>query len=120
MIAGRGPCDGFDAYDATIFGPAEVVFDELACLMLSAGFDARQEDGPKVRFYARNRLLLDPKGHRLLSLKWGGANPHPHVECKGAEAAVLARFLRAGVPHRPTRIDHAHDLHGERLFDRAA
>lgn len=107
----------FDAYCATVFGPADAVFDELLCLMESAGIGAHEVDGGKVKFYARNRVLVDDKGHRLLAVKSGGANPHPHVECKGYASPLLGDYLRGGVRHRPTRVDHAVDRRGPELFD---
>jgi DNA relaxase NicK len=85
--------------------------------MDSAGFHPLEAEGGRVRFYARNRVLTDPKGHQLLAIKSGGSNPHPHVECYGRAAPVLARYLREGVSHRPTRIDHAVDLRAPSLFD---
>jgi len=106
-----------DAYSATVFANADALFDDLFCLCESAGFEPVRADGPKVRFYARNQLLLDAKGHRLLSVKSGGANPHPHVECTGMASNALAAFLRASYRHKPTRIDHAVDRSGDGLFD---
>lgn len=107
----------FDAYCATILAPADAVFDELRCLMISAGFDAWEGEGQKARFYAVNRPLLQLRGPQLLAVKSGGRNPHPHVECYGEAAPVLADYLRAGIPHRPTRIDHAVDRRAPGLFD---
>jgi hypothetical protein len=75
-------------------------------------------DGPPVRFYANNAILIDFKGHRLLSMKSGGSNPHPFVECTGRLSEALGEHLRATFQHRPTRIDHAHDLRSPGLFDR--
>lgn len=109
---------GFDAYCATIFGAPDVVFEDLRCLMDSAGLGPLPVEGGKVRFYAVNRLLVDDKGKQILALKHGGANPHPHVECYGAASIVLADYLRENWRHRPTRIDHAVDRRGPGLFDR--
>lgn len=115
-IAGE-PCAGFDAYCATVFHAAGPLLDELFCLMESAGFQPVRADGQKARFYAVNRVLLDPKGHQLLALKSGGANPHPHIECTGRASVTLARYLRETFDHRPTRIDHAVDRRAPGLFD---
>ena len=109
--------EGFDAYSATVFANADMVLADLLCLMESAGMWAIASEGPKVRFYARNDVLTDAKGHRLLSVKSGGSNPHPHVECTGRAAPFLARFLRDNYRHRPTRIDHAVDRRGPDLFE---
>lgn len=117
-IAEQALTGRFDAYCATIYAPAEAVFDELHCLMESAGLDPVAGDGGKARFYAVNRTLTDYKGRQLLALKSGGANPHPHVECYGPTSAVLADYLRSGMRHRPTRIDHAADRRASGLFDR--
>lgn len=112
------PIDGaFDAYCATVFAPAEAVFDEVFCLLESAGFGPYEGEGLKARFYARNRPITDSKGRQLLAVKSGGSNPHPHIECYGHVSPVLAKYLRQGVPHRPTRIDHAVDRRGAGLFD---
>lgn len=115
---GSGPCDGFDAYSATVFANPDALFEDLQLLLESAGFACLATDGLKARFYARNRQLVDFKGHQLLSVKSGGANPHPHVECTGRASQTLARYLREGIPHRPTRIDHAVDLQAAGLFHR--
>jgi len=111
-------CAGFDAYCATVYAPPEPLVDELQCLMESAGFVSLVTEGPKVKFYANNTVLVDPKGHRWLSVKSGGSNPHPWVECSGRASEALSRHLRGGIRHRPTRIDHAHDLRAAGLFDR--
>jgi len=107
-VAGTA-CAGFDAYSSTVFHNADALYDELFVLLESAGFEPVRADGMKARFYATNRLLLDAKGHQLLALKSGGANPHPHVECTGWASRTLALHLRANFHHRPTRIDHAQD-----------
>lgn len=112
-----GACHGFGAYSSTVFAHPDPLFDDLSVLMDSAGMWCTPVDGPKVRFYARNSLLVDAKGHRLLSMKSGGSNPHPHVECTGAASQVLARYLRENYRHRPTRIDHAVDRRAPGLFD---
>lgn len=123
LIGGSTPAtsnvavDGFDAYSATVFAHPDSVLADLELLMESAGMWCMRAEGPKVRFYARNDLLLDAKGHRLLSMKSGGSNPHPHVECTGRAAPFVARFLRDNYRHRPTRIDHAVDRRAPDLFD---
>ena len=114
---GVSPCEGFDAYSPTVYHAADPLFDDLFCLMESAGFEPIRAEGQKARFYARNRVLLDPKGHQLLACKSGGSNPHPHVECTGIAARTLAIYLRQNYRHRPTRIDHAVDRRAPGLFD---
>lgn len=111
-------CDGFDGYCATVFHAPDPLFDDLFCLMESAGYGPSVHEGGKVRFYAVNRLLVDSKGHQLLAMKHGGANPHPHIDCTGRASQTLARYLRERYDHRPTRIDHAVDLRAPGLFDR--
>ncbi|MBV7267558.1 replication initiation factor domain-containing protein [Erythrobacter ani] len=110
----------FDAYSATVYANAEALFDDLFCLMESAGLDPKAQDGLKARFYATNRQLIDEKGHQLLALKSGGSNPHPHVECTGRASPVLAEYLREHYEHKPTRIDHAMDIRDFGLFDKIA
>lgn len=123
LIGGSTPPLGFasggafDAYCASIFAPADAVFDELFCLLESAGFVAVDAGETKARFYARNRIISDHAGKQLLAVKSGGSNPHPHVECYGIASPALAEYLRAGLPHRPTRIDHAVDVQAPGLFD---
>lgn len=117
-ISEDGPypvCKGLDAYNATVFANPDALFDDLTCLLASHGHVTRPMEGPKVRFYARNLLLVDQFDKRLLQVRAGGQNPHPFVECKGEVASIVAGFLRAQYDHRPARIDHADDA--ERDFD---
>lgn len=108
---------GFDGYCATVHANPETVWGDLKCLLESAGYEVREVDCGKVRFYALARQLVDEKGHQLLLLKSGGSNPHPHLECFGSQAEVVARYLRENYSHQPTRIDHAIDLCGEKIFE---
>ena len=108
---------GFDAYSATVHAEPEALLKDLFCLMESAGLEPRLVDGLKARFYAVNRQLVGADGHQLLALKSGGSNPHPHVECQGIASPYLAQYLRENYSHQPTRIDHAIDLCGEKLFE---
>lgn len=108
---------GFDAYCATVHANPDALLDDLFCLMESAGFEPKQQDGLKARFYAVNRQLVDAKGFQLIALKSGGSNPHPHIECQGRASPVLAAYLREHYSHQPTRIDHAIDLCGDTIFD---
>lgn len=111
--------DGFDGYCATIYTTAiDALFDDLFVLFDSAGLDPVALDGPKPKYYSAMKILNDQKGHQMLALKWGGSNPHPHVECKGLPSRVLAEYLREHYDHRPTRIDYAVDRRGPDLFDR--
>lgn len=124
LIGGSTPPSGFassgafDAYCATLFMPAEAAFDEVFCLLESAGLGPFVGEETKARFYARNRIITDHSGRQLLAVKSGGSNPHPHVECYGLASQPLADYLRGGLSHRPTRIDHAVDRKGAGLFDR--
>lgn len=108
---------GFDGYCATVHANPDGLFDDLLCLMESAGFDARTQEAGKVRFYALARNVVDEKGHQLFQLKSGGSNPHPHLECFGPPAPIVAAYLRERYSHQPTRIDHAIDMCGPGLFD---
>jgi hypothetical protein len=95
-----------------------MVIDHLEQALLDADFNTFRADGPAVRFYASNTLLTDHGGHRLLSVRSGGQNRHPFVECKGAASDVVAKLLRSGPwEHAPARIDSAIDRSGPDLFD---
>ncbi len=115
---GHGGTAGFDAYSATIHANPDGLLDDLTVLLDSAGFEPVVREGLKARFYARSVELVDQKGHQLLLLKSGGSNPHPHMECNGPQAALVAAYLRDRYSHQPTRIDHAIDLVAVGLFDR--
>lgn len=110
-------CRSLDAYCATVFHHPDVLLNDLFELMQYAELQPTIVDGGKIKFYARNQVLIDETGHRLLSVKSGGSNPHPHVECKGLASPIVAAHLRANYDHRPTRIDDAKDLRAPRLFD---
>lgn len=97
-----------------------MLFDELTCLLESAGLEPKQEVGPPIKFYARNLLLLAPTGHRLLQVRAGGTNPHPFVEVKGDASQLVAQYIRDNFGHRPSRIDHALDRRGAGLFNKLA
>lgn len=108
----------FDAYCASV--PVEPVhlLDYLEQALLDAGFETQRAEGPRVKFYDRNALILDQNGHRLLSVRYGGQNGTPFVECKGPASIPVAAELRENFPdHMPSRIDSAIDLRGEGLFD---
>lgn len=113
----------FDAYCGTVYAHPLMVLHVLEQALLEAGFNPRREDGPPVRFYARNTLLLAPEGHRLLSVRHGGQNHHPFVECKGEASAAVSEALRGTFDHCPSRIDSAYDLSGpdvmRELYDMA-
>lgn len=107
----------FDAYNASVLGDPVHVLDYLEQALLDAGFQTQRADGPPVKFYDRNALIVDENGHRLLSLRYGGQNGTPFVECKGAASIPVAAELRAQFPqHFPSRIDSAIDLRGEGVF----
>lgn len=108
----------FDAYCASVDEVPVHLLDYLEQALLDAGFKTVRADGPPVRFYDRNMLLLDENGHRHLSVRWGGQNGMPFVECKGAASPVIAAELRSNFPqHMPSRIDSALDLRRAGLFD---
>jgi hypothetical protein len=123
---GASPFDlaeGFDAYSFSAFvTSADALYDDLFCLLESAGLEPQRAEGPKIKFYARNRLLLDETGHRLLQVRSGGTggNALPYVDCKGRASPVLAEYAREHLRHRPSRIDHAVDRHADGLFERLA
>jgi len=108
----------FDAYCATVRANRLELIARLENALLEAGYDTEVQDGPPVRFYDHNTLILDPSGHRLLSMRHGGRNGWPFVECKGPASAVVADVLRAHfVHHSPSRIDSAYDLRGPDVFE---
>ena len=108
----------FDAYCATVRGNRLELFDRLEQGLLDAGFETTREDGPRVRFYDGNALLLDHSGQRLLSMRYGGANGWPFVEAKGPASVVVASVLREHFAevHSPSRIDSAYDVRGKDAF----
>tara|TARA_R110002072_G_scaffold216863_1_gene374389 strand:+ start:520 stop:1287 length:768 start_codon:yes stop_codon:yes gene_type:complete len=85
---------------------------------VAAGEKPTRADGPPVRFYAGNELILDEFGKRLCSVRFGGANANPFVECKGAISPVIAKMLRGEFDHRPSRLDAAFARSAPKLFDR--
>lgn len=113
-LAADGP--SFDAYFATVYAHPFLVLDRLEQALRNAGQAVKRDDGPPVRFYAQNALLLDARGHRLLSVRYGGQNIHPFVEAKGHLSAVVAATLREHFEHAPARLDSAYDLRGPTAF----
>lgn len=108
----------FDAYCASVDAERLHVLDYLEQALLEAGFETVRDVGPKVPFYDRNDLILDDGGHRLLSVRSGGRNGTPFVECKGSASPVVAAELRESFPaHFPSRIDSALDLRGPEVFN---
>jgi hypothetical protein len=105
----------FDAYCATAYQHQEIVVDHLFRALSEAGEGVSLQDGPPVRFYSGNTLLMDERGHRLAQVRFGG-NPHPFVEAKGAPSPVIAQALRSLGDHSPSRIDSAFDRSGPELF----
>ncbi len=112
--ASDGPI--FDAYLATAYAHPLLLLDYLEQGLMDAGYAPRRQDGPPVRFYASNTLLLDPEGRRLLQIRHGGQNAHPFVEAKGALSAIVAAVLRERFEHLPARLDSAYDLTGPTVF----
>lgn len=110
----------FDAYCATVHAHHDLVLDRLEDALEASGTRCRREEGPPIRFYAGNALLVDEKGHRLAQVRHGGQNPHPFVEAKGDTAAVVAETLREHFSHMPSRIDSAVDRAAPGLFEELA
>lgn len=109
----------FDAYCATVRANRLELIARLENALLEADFDTEVKDGPPVRFYDHNTLIVDPSGHRLLSMRYGGRNGWPFIECKGPASAIVADVLRTHFPHHsPSRIDSAYDLRGPDVFER--
>lgn len=106
----------FDAYLATVYAHPAPLLDHLEQGLMDAGHRPTRVEGPPVRFYASNTLLRDPSGHRLLSVRHGGQNPHPFVEAKGVASSVVAAILREHFAHAPARVDSAYDLRGPTAF----
>lgn len=123
LIGGSTPSWGFfsegrfDCYNATVFAHQEQVSGEVALLLQRLGHPVSHFPGGRMRQYTSSRIFVDDKGKQLVVVKWGGVNPHPHVECYGLLASHLAEHLRATLEHRPTRIDHCVDRRGNGLFD---
>lgn len=115
------PGDGLPVLDAcfgTVFSHPWPVLDHLEQALMDGGFEPRREDGPRVRFYATNTLLLNPEGGRLLSVRHGGQNHHPFVEAKGSPlSGIVADCLRSEFDYVPARLDSAYDLHGPGVFE---
>jgi len=108
----------FDAYCSTVFDEPKWLIDQLIYDLSAAGEKPTCAPGPPVRFYGENALLLDEFGKRLCSVRWGGANGYPFVECKGAASPVIAETLRREFDHRPARLDAALDRSAPKLFER--
>lgn len=103
-----GPC--FDAYSATVRHDPRHLIDSLEQALMDAGRVTKRIEGPPVRFYGSNVVILGEDGHRLVSVRYGGQNGTPFVEAKGAESSVVAIVLREEFDHFPARIDSAYDL----------
>lgn len=112
------PATRFDAYCSTAYEQPGWLVDQLRYYLELAGEKVTIDAGPPVQFYEVNKLLLDRFGKRLCSVRWGGQNGHPFVECKGHMAPVVADVLRQHVEHRPSRLDAARDQAAPGLFDR--
>lgn len=108
----------FDAYCATVYDQPDWLIRRLMIEFVAAGEKPTRADGPPVRFYAGNELILDEFGKRLCSVRFGGANANPFVECKGAISPVIAKMLRGEFDHRPSRLDAAFARSAPKLFDR--
>lgn len=106
----------FDAYCASAYAHPSLVLDHLEQALEDGGFRPTREDGPPVKCYAANTLLVDYCGQRLLSVRHGGQNHHPFVEAKGAVSATVAECLRRHFDHAPSRIDSAIDLTSPTVF----
>jgi len=107
----------FDACNATVYANPTLLIGRLLEALTDAGHEPSVGSGPPVQFYAQNALLLAPSGHRLLSVRSGGQNAHPFVECKGAHSGVVADTLRRFFDHAPARLDSAHDLRGPTVWE---
>lgn len=109
----------FDAYSASVDAERLHVLDYLEQALLEAGFETQRAFGPNVPFYDKNDLILDEGGHRLCSVRSGGQNGTPFVECKGAASVTVAAELKESFPdHLPARIDSALDLRGPEVFEK--
>lgn len=116
----RGCADGvpfFDAYCTTVFAHSSEVLDVVEQALMDAGHETSRTDGGKVRHYAHNVAICDRFGHRLASVRHGGHNPHPFLECKGAATRSVVAGVREAFAHRPSRIDIAVDRTAPGLFE---
>ena len=102
----------FDAYCSTVYAHQDLIIQSLVSALADHGESVTVSDGPKVAYYSGNTLLLDEHGHRIASVRHGGANHHPFVECKGRMSPLVADVLREGFGHRPSRLDSSCDLSG--------
>lgn len=118
-VSGSESAFSFDAYCATVEAEPAHVLDYLEQALLEADFDTNRSEGPSVRFYDHNVVIADENGHRLASVRYGGANGRPFVECKGAASPIVAAELKAQFPsHYPARIDSALDLRAPGIFEK--
>ena len=109
----------FDAYTATVQSdPLEIMhlLQDAVCAGLDVEADY-QETGC-LPFYGINKALVTDYGKRLMNVQFGGSNVTPLVQCTGMASPIVADTLRAGLVHRPSRIDSAIDYAGEGLFAR--
>lgn len=111
-LSSEGPypiIPGLDAYNATVYCSPDLLEGQIANLLTDLGLKWTGTPGPKVGYYSRNSLFLDEFGKRWLSVRSGGSNGHPFVECKGYLSPIVAGLLRSSHRHRPSRIDVAED-----------
>jgi hypothetical protein len=116
LTAGASDEPFFDAYCATVYAHPMKVLDYVEQALLDAGEWPTRQEGPPVRFYAHNALLIDPAGQRLAQVRHGGQNAHPFVEVKGVGSDAIAAALRENFKHGPSRLDSAYDLRAPGLF----
>lgn len=107
----------FDWYQATV--PVQ------SGLLLEALADGQPEgitrqDGKGLNNFKHRADFCDTQtGEVVATILHGGHNPHPNVKSTGANAPVLADWLRGRFPvHRVSRLDVALDYMGDDAFDR--
>lgn len=94
-----------------------MVLDHLEQGLIDAGYQTKRLAGGAVKYYAGITFIVDEKGHKLASVKHGGANPFPNAEGEGAASPAVAAAIRAmPCDHRPTRIDSCLDQSRPGLF----
>lgn len=108
----------FDAYNSTVYEQPAWLIDQLMFVLEMMGEKPRIEDGKSVPFYEFNRPIVDQYGKRLCSVRFGGQNATPFVECKGRATPAVADLLRRKFEHRPARLDACIDVAGDNLFHR--
>lgn len=107
----------FDAYSATVYEEPPYLKARLTEALEESGEKTSIRQAGSSAWYARNDIIDDECGKRLVSVQYGGQNGTPLVMCTGHASPVVASLLRDEFDHRPSRIDGAVDLAAPGLFE---